>query len=186
MSTTGIGPSFVAPGQRRPMPLELANEADVPLIMEMTAACIAHMRRVGIDQWDEDYPTADVFRDDVRCMNLFVVKQSHGIIVGCATLDAKQPPAYANVRWSWADGSVGVVHRLMVAPQYAGRGIAKLIMAEIELEATRRGYMSIRLDAFTQNPAALRLYTGLGYRGAGEVRFRKGAFACFERQLGTV
>lgn len=41
----------------------------------------------------------------------------------------------------------------------------------------------IRLDAFTGNPRALKLYDGLGYRRSGYVTFRKGLFVCFEKRL---
>jgi ribosomal protein S18 acetylase RimI-like enzyme len=166
------------------MTLELADEVDVPRIMEMMTACITRMRSFGIDQWDEVYPTADVFRDDIRGKNLFLVRGAGETVVGCATLDDRQSPEYAAVKWLWSEGLVGVVHRLMVAPSHGGRGIATSIMNGLELEATRRGYKTIRLDAFCENSAAMRLYTGLGYREAGTIRGRKGVFACFERQLG--
>jgi GNAT superfamily N-acetyltransferase len=169
------------------MSLELAEAADVPLIMEMVAACIARMRAADIDQWDDVYPTADAFQDDARRGNLFVMREADGgAIIGCATLDERQSPEYAEVRWTWTDGPIGVVHRLMVAPAHGGRGVGRSIMAGLEREATRRGYRAIRLDAFIANPNALRLYAGLGYRQAGTVQFRKGAFACFELQLGGV
>ena len=79
---------------------------------------------------------------------------------------------------------IGVVHRLMIWPIYMGRGLTKVLMHHVEEEAKRRGYRVLRLDAFLKNSAALRLYDCMGYRHAGEVRFRKGPFACFEKQIG--
>jgi hypothetical protein len=43
--------------------------------------------------------------------------------------------------------------------------------------------LAIRLDAFTLNPGAIRLYEGRGYRKAGSVRFRKGMFNCYEKAV---
>ena len=166
------------------MMLERANQADVPLIMNMVAACIRDMRSAGIDQWDDVYPTAEVFQSDVRGNNLFVYREAGGAVVGCATLDERQSPEYVTVPWLWSEAPIGVVHRLMVAPTHGGRGIAKSIMSGLELEAARRGYKLIRLDAYCENPIALRLYAALGYRVAGVVQFRKGRFTCFERRIG--
>ncbi len=53
----------------------------------------------------------------------------------------------------------------------------------VEQYAEVHGYDVIRLDAFTRNPAAVRLYEGRGYRKAGIVSFRKGPFYCFEKRI---
>jgi GNAT superfamily N-acetyltransferase len=98
-------------------------------------------------------------------------------------LDDRQAVEYSAIQWQISTGPVGVIHRLMIAPSFAGRGLSKVLMQLVEAEARRRGYRSLRLDAFLANPAALRLYAGLGYRRAGEVQFRKGMFACFEKQI---
>ena len=52
-----------------------------------------------------------------------------------------------------------------------------------EDRARELGYCAIRLDAFTKNPRALRLYQTLGYHDAGGVTLRKGPFRCFEKRL---
>jgi len=45
------------------------------------------------------------------------------------------------------------------------------------------GIKSVRLDTFSENPAALRLYEKLGYKNTGRVNFRKGLFYLFEKSL---
>jgi len=49
--------------------------------------------------------------------------------------------------------------------------------------ARSSGYSSIRLDAFLQNKAALKLYEKRGYENVGTVVFRKGVFNCYEKIL---
>ncbi len=46
-----------------------------------------------------------------------------------------------------------------------------------------RGIESVRLDAFSLNPYALRMYEGLGYKKVGEANWRKGLFYLFEKNL---
>ena len=109
-----------------------------------------------------------------------------GWVVGALTLDQNQDAEYAAVPWTVSNVPVAVVHRLMVDPEFQGRGIAREMMKFAEHAATSLGGGVLRLDAFTLNPQALGLYRALGYRDVGEVRFRKGAFRCFEKGLDGV
>jgi ribosomal protein S18 acetylase RimI-like enzyme len=147
------------------------------------AACIGNMRAAGIDQWDEIYPTVDVFHRDCVAGNLFVLRNTERQLIGCATLDQTQSPEYLKISWLINSEQIGVVHRLMISPEFQGKGYAHMLMKNLENEARQRGYQAIRLDAYLHNPSALRLYAALSYRRAGEVQFRKGAFACLEKQL---
>ena len=46
-----------------------------------------------------------------------------------------------------------------------------------------RGIETIRLDAFSLNPIALKMYEKLGYQRVGEVTWRKGLFYLFEKKI---
>jgi ribosomal protein S18 acetylase RimI-like enzyme len=104
-------------------------------------------------------------------------------MAGALVLNEYQDPEYAGVPWTIRDGRVAVVHRLMVDPACQGRGIGRGLMRFAEDRARELGYGVIRLDAFTANPRALRLYRRLGYHDAGSVTLRKGVFRCFEKGL---
>jgi ribosomal protein S18 acetylase RimI-like enzyme len=136
----------------------------------------------GIDQWDEAYPSRSTIETDVASGTAFVAKRA-GAVVGVIVLNQHQEHEYATVPWRFTQGPVLVVHRLMVHPDVEGQGLARSLMAFAEKRASTSGYASIRLDAFAENPRAVRLYERLGYRIAGEVRFRKGRFRCFEKDL---
>ena len=53
----------------------------------------------------------------------------------------------------------------------------------LEQSVLDRGLRAIRLDAFSLNPAALKLYESRGYERAGEIQFRKGLFYLYEKRL---
>jgi GNAT superfamily N-acetyltransferase len=154
--------------------------------MRLLGRCIEDMRRRGIDQWDELYPTRERFLSDVSAASLYLALMGQERVIGAFTLDQNQDAEYASVQWTMSNGSVAVVHRLMVDPDYQGRGIAQEMMRFAEHAAWSVGCGVMRLDAFASNPQALRLYRTLDYRDAGEVRFRKGAFLCFEKRLDSV
>lgn len=56
-------------------------------------------------------------------------------------------------------------------------------MELIESIIQSKGIETIRLDAFSQNPIALRMYENLGYKKVGEVNFRKGLFYLYEKKI---
>jgi ribosomal protein S18 acetylase RimI-like enzyme len=141
------------------------------------------MREMGIDQWDDVYPSRETLLSDVRERTMYVAFTDTVILVGVVVLNEYQNPEYADVSWTFDAGRAAVVHRLMVAPSYQRRGIARDLMAFAEDRARELGHDAIRLDAFTNNAGALSLYHSLGYHDAGGVTFRKGPFRCFEKSL---
>ena len=92
-------------------------------------------------------------------------------------------PEYELGAWDHTEGDFCVLHRLCVNPAMQGRGLARQAMARMEKNALEQGFDSVRLDVFSQNLHAQRLYEKLGYRRTGEVRFRKGIFYLMEKGL---
>jgi len=150
-------------------------------VVSLVALAVATMNSRGINQWDEVYPTREIFTQDIAGGALWGYYD--GTLKGIAVLNEQQDVKYRAVSWKHNPAKVLVVHRLCVNPQNQGKGIAHELMGFAECYAMIQGYGSLRLDAFSENPAALSLYNRLGYSKAGEVRFRKGLFYCFEKQL---
>jgi GNAT superfamily N-acetyltransferase len=162
--------------------IDAATSDDIEDLVALVRACIDHMRSQSIEQWDEVYPVRAMIEWDVGSGTAFVARRD-GDVVGSLVLNEYQDPEYAEVPWQFTEGAAAVVHRLMVHPLAEGQGLAQVLMNFAEERALDSGHRMIRLDAFTENPRALRLYERLGYRTAGKVRFRKGDFQCFEKQL---
>lgn len=151
-----------------------------------TVACIVGravraMEAAGIFQWDEVYPNRSVLKDDIEKGSMRIAEYA-GTIAAFVSLNEEQPQEYGFVQWR-SGGRILVVHRLTVDPGLQGRKIASRLMDYAETEAAARDFDAIRLDAFTLNPAANALYANRGYRRAGEVRFRKGLFYCYEKAV---
>jgi ribosomal protein S18 acetylase RimI-like enzyme len=53
---------------------------------------------------------------------------------------------------------------MAVAPDFRGRGLGKNVMKVVLVEAVLRKDRTMILEVFEQNPAAVSLYTGLGFR----------------------
>ena len=171
-----------SPPDPRPLRTERATAADLPLLLALKDACVAQMRAQGIDQWDDVYLSVALFQADVAAGTVHVAR-ADGALHGAFTLDAKLDPLWAGMDWQPATGPVAAVHRLMVHPAQQGRGLGRRLMAHAESLAKQNGCCAIRLDAFAANPAALALYSKLGYRRTGGAQMRKGPFVCFEKLL---
>ncbi|UYZ58270.1 GNAT family N-acetyltransferase [Hymenobacter latericus] len=166
--------------------LRRATAADLPAILNIVRRVVPLMQAAGNFQWEADYPNAAVFRADIEREQLWVAELS-GQIAGVAALTTDQDPEYAQADWDAAEPAV-VTHRLAVAPEAQGKGIAAALLLQAEQLAAEWGLRSLRVDTNSENKATQRLFPKLGYRFAGEITlaFRPGLrFYCYEKRLGT-
>ena len=61
------------------------------------------------------------------------------------------------------DDSTVEVKRMWTHADFRGQGLARVILAELEQEAARRGYSSVVLSTGPRQPEAVRLYLATGY-----------------------
>ena len=159
-----------------------ATPDDLDALVSLYGAAAQDMREKGIDQWDEYYPDREILAEDVESGDMTL-----GLLDGrlaCAwVVNREYEPEYELGAWEHTEGDFCVLHRLCVNPQLQGRGLARQAMARMEKNARDQGFDSVRLDVFSQNLHAQRLYERLGYRRTGEVRFRKGIFYLMEKKL---
>jgi ribosomal protein S18 acetylase RimI-like enzyme len=166
------------------MEIRKAVESDLPFIMEIINGNIKNMHSMGNFQWGDFYPTAEVFTEDISNQTLYIIRDTEsypGIIV----LDHQQPPEYADISWPDHNGKFIVVHRLAVNPKFHKQGIARKLMDFAENFARENNYSSVRLDAYSGNPAANALYENRGYQKTGQVYFehRDLPFNCYEKKF---
>lgn len=156
-----------------------ADMGDIERVTDIVRNATCQMEEQGIDQWDDIYPNRTTLRNDIENGHLHVIENKTGI-AGFVTLSPEELPEYNDVHWIYC-GRVLAVYRLTIAPEHQGRKLASRLMDFAEKEAESKGFDTIRLDVFTENPRAVALYERRGYREAGTVHFRKGLFFCYEK-----
>lgn len=157
-----------------------ANYHDVNEIVNIINLAIKNMEKENIYQWDDLYPTDVDFNDDIDKGNLYVGELDSKVAVVYA-LNNEFDDEYKNGKWEY-DNFI-IIHRLCVDPRMQNKGIAKKTLIHIENYLKGLGYSSIRLDAFSNNPYALRLYDRFGYKTVGYASLRKGIFNLMEKKL---
>lgn len=166
------------------MSIVKATVNDCAKIMELIRSCIENMESSGIFQWNENYPTRDIIINDINNGFQYALIEEKEIL-GIMAINEEQSPEYSSLKWNCNEGRVLVVHRLAVHPLKHRRGIGKRLMEFAERYAKEKEYASIRLDTYSGNPKALRLYEQIGYLNVGQVNFpmRELPFKCYEKVL---
>lgn len=158
------------------------NIKDITLIMNLIKDNIRDMESKGIYQWNENYPKQAVFENDINNKTLYLIKNDEECL-GIIVFDEEQSPEYNEIAWLTEGDTVLVIHRLAVNPKYQKQGLARLLMDFAEDMAIKDGYKAIRLDAYSGNPRAIKLYENRGYFKVGQLNFpyRELPFYCYEK-----
>ncbi len=153
-------------------------------VFQLIMDCRKAMEEEGVFQWTDQYPTLKIISNDIQKGNLYRLTKN-GKIAGVININELQDPEYKQVKWENSDVKIMVIHRLAVHPEFQKQGLAKRLMDFAENYAIENNYTSIRLDAFSNNPRALRFYENRDYQRRGEVFFpgRELPFYCYEKIL---
>jgi len=163
--------------------IKLATHNDLNRVKEIAEACAKKMIENKIFQWNDKYPSREIFKEDIKNKSLYVSKINQEI-VGCIMFSSFKDDVYESVNWITQDGYNLYVHRLAVHPIFQNKGIGRKMMDFAESFAKSNNYISIRLDTFSQNSRNNKFYKSRGYRRLDDVYFPKQSefpFHCYEK-----
>lgn len=155
----------------RPLEYRPAREGDIPAIVDIIAQARAWMDANGIDQWTEDYPVAEDYRDDLSRGECFVLTCG-GEVGAVFTLYARPEESYAAItdgKWGGGEEPYASVHRCAVAARWMGSGLAWTMAAAWEKLAREMGLGWLRIDTHKKNKAMLGLLRKRGFQYRGNV-----------------
>lgn len=169
------------------MELKVAELHEIDTIMELYKRTVQRMLANGIYQWDERYPSRELMEIDLNDQEVYWFLDDERCPVGIVVLNEYQEEVWDRNAWAFPDDRPLCVHRLVIDPQVQGKGYAIRLMEAIEAFARDKGYKSIRLDTYTGNPIAYRLYPRCGYVQRGEFSHESFPlpYALFEKVIET-
>jgi ribosomal protein S18 acetylase RimI-like enzyme len=159
-----------------------AINTDIESIIEITKACAKHMIDNNIFQWNTFYPNKNVFENDVKRNELYVITINKNI-VGCIVISTFMDKEYIPVTWHSKTNNSIYIHRLAVHPNHQGKGLAQKLMDFAENFAISNNYNSVRLDTFSKNSRNQKFYELRGYNRLENIYFPKQSkdpFYCYE------
>jgi ribosomal protein S18 acetylase RimI-like enzyme len=167
------------------MSIRQAIITDLDIVKKIAEACAIDMANYSIFQWNEKYPSRDVFKNDIETGALYVIEINKKI-VGCIMLSDVKDDSYKDVKWLTKDFKNLYVHRLAVNPDYQKKGHGRRLMDFAESFAVENNFTSIRLDTFSLNHRNNKFYKARGYTQLGDVFFPIQSdlpFHCYEKVL---
>ena len=161
-----------------------ATQSDFAAICSLYQSVCAGMADSASPQWVwGEYPNEDFLQASLDAGTLYIAKEGDDLLAA-VTIDTCFDEEYETVNWLFGQ-KPGAFHRLAIAPAQQGKGLGKKIIADVCDILRSQSCDTLRIDTYENNLAAQKLYTGLGMRKAGEVRFfhRPLAFYCYELPL---
>ena len=160
-----------------------ATEADLQAVIELVAQGRAALARQGVDQWQDGYPSPETIRRDLLRGDGRIVRID-GAAAAYAAFVFDGEPAYAEIDGTWLDHAPYVVlHRLAVAQEVKGQGIATEFMRRTMTLARERGTGSFRIDTNFDNRCMLRLLAKFGFVRCGEIHYAGDPRIAFQKIL---
>ncbi|MBQ8201352.1 MAG: GNAT family N-acetyltransferase [Clostridia bacterium] len=161
-----------------------AAQSDFRAVCALYESVCSAMQAAGNDQWRwGEYPNEAMLQGSLDAGTLYIARENDTLL--CAvTIDTQFDPEYADVNWLFGV-KPGAFHRLAIAPDAQGKGLgAQAVEAVCDVLRTQ-GCDCLRIDTYCENAAAQKLYTRIGMRKAGEVKFwhRERPFFCYELPL---
>jgi len=140
------------------------------------------MENNDIYQWNEHYPSKEAFEKDIDRGELYILKDK-GHLVGTIVISTFMDEEYRPVNWLTPNDNSVYIHRLAVHPDFQGKGFAQQMMDYAENQAKKRGFVSVRLDTFSQNKRNQKFYEARGYKKLSDIYFPEQSeypFHCYE------
>ena len=153
-----------------PLTLRKAEEGDIPRILKITDDARASLRKYRVDQWQGEYPTREIFENDIRIGECYVI--CHGDEVAAFFVHSeREEPTYADItdgKWT-ADMPYCVLHRAAVAAEYRGTGLSAQLIKYVEQLTRDCGRRAVRVDTHKKNKPMQNLLREAGFRYRGNI-----------------
>ena len=153
-----------------PLTLRKAEEGDIPRILKITEDARASLRKYRVDQWQGEYPTREIFENDIRIGECYVI--CHGDEVAAFFVHSeREEPTYADItdgKWT-ADMPYCVLHRAAVAAEYRGTGLSAQLIKFVEQLTRDCGRRAVRVDTHKKNKPMQNLLREAGFRYRGNI-----------------
>lgn len=163
--------------------LELARPQDLDTCVTIIDAGRAFQREQGFTQWTDDYPNADIIRDDIRNKKGYVLKTG-GQIAGYLCIDFDGEPAYDDIQGAWhTEEPYAVVHRMAFSAASRGRGLADITFRLVEELCLANGVRSLRVDTDFSNQRMQHVLIKNGFEHRGVIVFQGSGKLAYDKSL---
>lgn len=156
------------------MKIRLSQPDDLDALMNIFHEAQGTIAALGIDQWQNGYPSEQVILEDIACQRSYVVEQEGSVRATFVLVDTE--PTYLEIHeGQWLGKDYVAIHRVAVAVSYRGTGISDAIIRYAEHDARRRGKDSLRIDTHRGNIPMCKMLSKQGFLYRGVIYLLDGA-----------
>ena len=161
------------------MEIKKTDIADIDAIMPIFDEARATIATLGIDQWQNGYPSREVIENDVKKAQSYCVLVG-GEVVGTFALIDDGEPTYDEIfggKWITGDGKEHyfAIHRVAISVKSRGSGISTQIIDFCRDKARENGKISLRIDTHRGNIVMRKMLEKNGFAYCGTIYLSDGA-----------
>lgn len=161
------------------MQIKLSSKNDIPRIIEIIDDAKALLKSLQIDQWQNGYPNVEQIENDIKNGESYVIVNDKNTIMATTMFTTRPEPTYKIIEnGSWIIDETlpyGVIHRLAMAKEFRGLGIAKFVFTELHQKLQNKKIKSLKIDTHEDNLSMQSLIKKMGYQYCGIIHTNYGA-----------
>lgn len=153
------------------MELKQARTEHLEALCRITDQAKKAMHDMGIDQWTGDYPSRAQWEQDIQDGCTYVALLN-GAVVGAFAYATAPDDSYAVIDGTWLtplDAPYASFHRVCVAAEAKGQGVAGQMFAFGSDLARADGFASVRIDTHPDNLPMQRALAKAGFVRCGDI-----------------
>ncbi|BGE82440.1 acetyltransferase [Staphylococcus petrasii] len=148
------------------MTIRLGKKEDINQIEALVEEAKQSMQEQDNNQWDDKYPVAEHFEEDIDTETLYVLEEEN-TIYGFIVVDQQQSEWYDDLEWPVDREGAYVIHRLAGSKDYKGAA-TQLFDFAVQLAEDHDVHVLLT-DTFALNKPAQGLFDKFGFEKVGEV-----------------
>jgi GNAT superfamily N-acetyltransferase len=161
------------------MEIRRTKKEDIAAIMPIFDEARVTIAALGIDQWQNGYPSREIIEKDFEKAQSYCVLKD-GAIVGTFALIDDGEPTYDEIfdgKWLTGDGQdhYFAIHRVAISVQSRGSGISAKIIDFCADKARESGKISLRIDTHRGNIVMRKMLEKNGFAYCGIIYLSDGA-----------
>ena len=148
-----------------------ALPGDLPDIMNLVHQAQAFMATLGIDQWQDGYPSAELLSEDIRVGRAYVFDDG-GAIASITVLTPEPEPIYDAIDGAWHTSAPYLtIHRMALDDAHRHSGLAGDVVKNAVALARSLNLSGVRADTHRGNAAMRRFLEKSGFQECGLVTY---------------
>ena len=160
------------------MIIRKTTQADISEVMPIFEEARRTLATLGIDQWQNGYPSEEVILADLELGQSYVCEMD-GKICGTFAMLENGEPTYDKIydgRWLTGDDSHDyiAIHRVAISVASRGSGLSGNIIGFAADFAERHGRKSLRIDTHRGNTVMRRMLDKNGFKYCGIIYLESG------------